>query len=145
MDLSSKGIAQTGAVIVGAAYLAGGVIGFFLTGFTDFVQDTDDNLLIFSINPFHNVVHLGIGAYLLIVSRVDRPTTEGALIGGGLVYLLAAFLGLTNNLQILSMEGAGEPDNVLHIVSGAAAFGLGLFSVALNASSERRGDPLEQR
>ncbi len=145
MDLSNKGFAQAGALVVGAVYAAVGVIGFFITGFGNFVQNTDDALLGFAINPFHNVVHLAVGVYLIIVSQVDRPVTEGALIGGGLVYLLATFLGFANSLQIISMNGAGELDNVLHLVSGSAALGLGLLSVARNKRSEAMGEPLNQR
>lgn len=145
MDLSNKGFAQAAALVVGAVYAAVGVIGFFVTGFGNFVQNTDDALLGFSINPFHNVVHLAVGVYLIIVSQVDRPVSEGALIGGGLVYLLATFLGFANSLQIISMNGAGESDNFLHLVSGSAALGIGLLSVARNKRSERMGEPLNQR
>jgi len=144
MDLSKKRFAQSGAIVVGAAYLAIGIIGFAVTGFGNFVQDTNYSLLGFDINPFHNVVHLAVGATLLIVAQFDRPSTEGALIGGGLVYLLAAFLGFTDHLQILSMQGAGNLDNLLHLVSGSAALGLGLVSISANADAERRGEPLEQ-
>jgi len=145
MDLSNKGFAQAGAVVVGAAYLVGGLIGFFVTGFGGFVQNTDDTLLTLDLNPFHNVFHVFVGAYLIIIAQFGRPATEGALIGGGAVYLVAVFLGLTNNLQILSMEGAGASDNLLHVVSGSAALALGLLSVSRNKRSERLGEPLQQR
>lgn len=144
MNLSNRGFAQTGAVIIGVVYLLLGLVGFAVTGFGDFVQNTNYTLLGFDLNPFHNVVHLTVGGFLLIIVRFGRPATEGALMGGGLVYLLAAFLGFANSLQILSMEGAGNLDNVLHLVSGSAAFGLGLLSASRNAPAERRGDPLEQ-
>lgn len=145
MNLSNKGFAQAGAVAVGAGYLVGGLIGFFVTGFGDFVQNTDDTLLTLDLNPFHNVFHVFVGAYLIIIAQFGRPATEGALIGGGAVYLVAVFLGLTNNLQILSMEGAGASDNVLHVVSGSAALAIGLLSVSRNKRSERLGEPLQQR
>ncbi len=145
MDLSNKGFAQVAAVVVGAGYLVGGLIGFFITGFDNFVQNTDYTLLSFDINPFHNVFHTFVGAYLIIISRFGRPATEGALIGGGAVYLVAVFLGLTDNLQILSMQGAGATDNFLHIVSGGTAVAVGLLSVSRNKRSEQLGEPLQQR
>ena len=145
MDLSNKGFAQAAAVIVGAGYLVGGLVGFFVTGFDNFVSDTDYTLLSLDINPFHNVFHVFVGAYLIIIAQFGRPATEGALIGGGAVYLVAVFLGLTDNLQILSMQGAGATDNILHTISGSAALGVGLLSVSRNARSERLGDPLQQR
>ena len=145
MDLSNKGFAQLGAVAVGAAYLVGGLVGFFVTGFGDFVQNTNDSLLTLELNPFHNVFHVFVGAYLIIIAQFGRPATEGALIGGGAVYLVAVFLGITENLDILSMQNIVTSDNVLHLISGSAALGLGLLSVSRNARSERLGDPLQQR
>lgn len=145
MDLSNKGFAQAGAVAVGAAYLVGGLIGFFVTGFGDFVQNTDKSLLTLEINPFHNVFHVFVGAYLIIIAQFGRPATEGALIGGGAVYLVAVFLGVTDNAEILSMDGVITSDNVLHLISGSAALGIGLVSVSRNARSERLGEPLQNR
>ena len=61
---------------------------------------------------------------------------EGALMGGGLLYLLAAFLGFFNQLQILSMNGVLIPDNFLHLVSGSAAFLIGLIGALTTGSGE---------
>jgi hypothetical protein len=145
MDLSNKGFAQAGAVVVGAAYLIGGLVGFFATGFDGFVQNGNDTLLTLELNPFHNIFHIFAGAFLIIIAQFGRPATEGALIGGGAVYLVALFLGVTGNLSILSMEGGITSDNVLHLITGTAALGLGLLSVARNAEADRLGSPLEQR
>ncbi|HEY1540319.1 MAG TPA: DUF4383 domain-containing protein [Solirubrobacteraceae bacterium] len=49
--------------LFGAAYVAIGVIGFFITGFGQFLQNTGDTLVGFSINPLHNLVHMTIGAF----------------------------------------------------------------------------------
>jgi hypothetical protein len=126
--MSGKSFAQQGALLIGAAYLAIGIAGFFVTGFDHFTADGTDKLLGFGINPFHNLVHLSIGAYLMLVARFENPVTEGALIGGGLVYLVAAFLGFGNHAQILSIHSSMAADNYLHLSSGVAALGLGLFS-----------------
>lgn len=145
MDLSNKGFAQAASVVVGAAYLIGGLVGFAATGFDDFVQNTNESLLTLELNPFHNVFHVFAGAFLIIIAQFGRPATEGALIGGGAVYLVAVFLGVTENLSILSMSSAVSSDNVLHLVSGGAALGVGLLSVARNREADRLGAPLEQR
>lgn len=137
MGTSQRSIAQIGAVIVGVAYLAIGVIGFAFTGFGNFVQDTGIGILGFDLNPFHNIIHLVVGGYLLFVSRLGRTITEGALIGGGLVYIVAAILGLSNHLQIISINSAGAPDNFLHIASGLAALLLGLISSLNNPETSR--------
>ncbi len=121
--------AQFGALVVGIVYLAVGLIGFAVTGFTGWVVDTREDLLSFDLNGFHNIVHLGIGAILIGVSLVREPAiTQGVLIGGGLVYVLAAALGFTGNLgELLSIDGTFASDNFLHLVSGSAAILLGLL------------------
>lgn len=142
MDLGKDGFAQAAAFAVGATYLLIGVIGFTVTGFGGFVQDGPDKLIGLDINPFHNVFHMATGAYLMLISQFGRAATEGALIGGGAVYIVAVFLGVTDNLQILSMNGVGNFDNVLHLASGVSAVGIGLASVAANRNVDQRGEPL---
>lgn len=130
MGSDTRNIAQLFAVVVGVAYLAIGVIGFAVTGFTGVVIDGPDALLGFDLNPFHNVVHLGVGLILLVTGLLSDPTiAQGALIGGGLVYLLAAVLGFLGGLEIISINDADElaPDNFLHLLSGAAALGAGIL------------------
>ncbi len=130
---------QLFALVVGVAYLAIGVIGFGVTGFEGWVHDTAEDLLGFDLNAFHNVVHLGVGA-LLVGSALprDRTITEGVLIGGGLVYVLAAFLGFTGDLDnLLSIDGTLASDNFLHLVSGVLALGAGLASVFLSVPEPR--------
>ena len=121
--------AQFAALAVGIVYLAVGLVGFAVTGFSGWVVDTREDLLSFDLNGFHNIVHLGVGAILIGVSLVREPTiTQGVLIGGGLVYLLAAVLGFTGNLNsLLSIDGTFASDNFLHLASGAAAVLVGLL------------------
>ena len=142
MGSSQRSFAQLGAAVVGVAYLAIGVIGFVVTGFGSFVQDTGDGILGFDLNPFHNVVHLTVGGYLLFVSMLNRAAAEGALIGGGAVYLVAAFLGFGNHLQIISISDVSAPDNYLHVASGLAAILIGLISSL--SGSERSRDTIQQ-
>lgn len=140
---SDFSLAQLGAVVVGVAYILAGVVGFAITGFGDYVQDTNDTLLGFDINPFHNTFHLVVGVYLLFAAAMGRVITEGALIGGGVTYLLAAFLGFDNRLQIISINDAFASDQFLHIASGATALLLGIFSTLTNRS-ERSDNPIQR-
>jgi hypothetical protein len=104
------------------------VIGFAVTGFTGVTTDGGDALVGFDLNVFHNVVHLAIGAGFLFVSRLSDPTiTQGVVIGGGLVYILAGLLGFLNELQILSIDTELAADNFLHLFSGVAAVTFGLI------------------
>ena len=119
--------AQVFALVAGAVYALVGVIGFAATGFDGITADGPDSLAGFDLNVFHNVVHLAIGLGFLVASRLDATLTQGIVIGGGLVYVLAALLGFLNELQILSINDEFAADNFLHLVSGSAAILFGLI------------------
>jgi hypothetical protein len=134
----SGNIAQPFALIVGVVYLAVGLVGFAVTGFTGVTTDGGDDLLGFDLNIFHNVVHAVIGLILIVVSQVDAAITQGVLIGGGLVYILAAGLGFLNELQILSINDELAADNFLHLASGLAAFAVGLIGAKQSSARMAR-------
>lgn len=127
---SGGGLARGGALLVGAGYLVAGLIGFIATGFTGFVADTEEQFLgFFDVNIFHNIVHLAIGAGLLLASRVrDVTVTQGVLIGVGLFYILAALLGFLDELQIISINWGLSFDNFFHLATGLLAFLLGVIA-----------------
>ena len=133
--------AQLFALVAGAVYTLVGLVGFVATGFDGVTANGPDDLLGFDLNIFHNVVHLGIGLGFLAASQLDATLCQGIVIGGGLVYILAALLGFLNELQILSIDDELAPDNFLHLVSGSAAVLFGLIGArqtdALVASRSR--------
>ena len=134
-----ENITQQFAFIVGAVYLAVGVIGFAVTGFTGITSDGGDSLVGFDLNVFHNVVHLAIGLGFLVVSRLrDTGIAQGVVIGGGLVYVLAGLLGFLNELQILSIDDELAADNFLHLFSGVAAVVFGLLGARQSDSYRAR-------
>ena len=142
--MGNSSLAQRVMPIIGAFYVLIGIVGFFITGFGNFIQNTDDALLGFSLNPFHNVVHLAIGAFLIIMSRQSTATAEGACLGVGLFYVTAFVIGVIgeSNLTIISMFGRGDLENVNHAVNGLLLLGLGLVSTgATEAQSRRTGIP----
>ncbi len=88
-------------------------------------HNTGDNLIIFEVNPLHNIVHLAIGA-LLLVSCKTVAAAKGSNTAVGAVYLLVGILGLfliDTSANILSLDGA---DNVLHFASAFVLLGVGL-------------------
>lgn len=109
---------QVFALAFGAVYLTVGVAGFVLTGFADFATNSSEALLIFEVNPFHNLIHVGVGAMALMAARAVPPSgTTGILLGIGLVYLLSAALGFAGYLEALSIDGFYAADNFLHLVT----------------------------
>jgi len=144
MDNSS--LAQRVMPLFGLLYVAIGLIGFIATGFGSFLQNTDDYILLsgLSVNPFHNVVHLAIGGFLLIMSRQGTSTAEGACMGVGTFYVAAFVIGVVGatNLTIIGMEGRGDLENFNHLINGVLLLGIGLVSsMATEAQAKRRGIP----
>ncbi|HWC27321.1 MAG TPA: DUF4383 domain-containing protein [Solirubrobacteraceae bacterium] len=130
------------AVVVGLVYVALGIGGFAITGWdTHWTVNTNDDLLGIGLNPFHNIVHVGIGALLLIMGvQKNTPAAEGALMGGGLTYIVVFVIGVTasDNLTILSIDGPGDVGNFFHLVSGVVALAVGLLSSAATASQMKK-------
>jgi hypothetical protein len=129
--MQGQSLAQRIGPLFGALYVGIGVAGFFVTGFGNFLQNTDDALLGFSINPMHNLVHLAIGLFLIVMStRPSVPVAEGAVMGVGLFYVVAFVIGsiAPDNLTIISMSGYTDLENYNHLVNGVALLTLGLLS-----------------
>lgn len=131
--MQGQSLAQRIGPLFGALYVGIGIVGFFVTGFDNFVQNTDEALFGFAINPMHNLVHLAIGAFLIIMStRRSMPAAEGAIMGVGLFYVVAFVIGSISkdNLTIISMYGYTDLENYNHLVNGVALLSLGLISSA---------------
>ena len=140
--MPNKSLAAGASLLIGASYVAVGIVGFFITGFDAFLRDTGETLLFgfASINPMHNVVHILIGAFLIVMTRFSTPTNEGALMGVGLFYIVAFVIGVTapDNLTIIAMNGAGDGENLVHIVTGVTALTAGLVSVGQSEAAAKR-------
>lgn len=128
MAARAKSPVQLYALVGGAVYLLVGIVGFFVTGLTGWATNTDEAIFGFDLNVFHNVVHAGAGAALLLVSRIDDlDLAAGVTIGVGLVLLLAGVLGFAGFMDdLLSIEPALAPDNFLHVITGGLAVALGV-------------------
>ncbi|MFF1828102.1 DUF4383 domain-containing protein [Paenarthrobacter sp. NPDC058040] len=125
------------ATIFGAVYLLVGVLGFFVTAGTGFFATEGATLIIFAVNPLHNVIHLAIGAALLYagLNSVTLSKTVNTTVGG--VYLLVGILGLFlvgSSLNIIALNGA---DNVLHLASAVVLLGVALSQDKVAAATAR--------
>jgi hypothetical protein len=114
------------ATVFGAVYLLVGLLGFFVTSGTGFFATKGATLIIFDVNPLHNIIHLAIGAALLYsgMNGVTAAKSVNTTIGG--VYLLVGILGLFlvgTSLNIIALNGA---DNVLHLASAVLLLGVAL-------------------
>lgn len=118
-----KAISQYLALVVGLAFTAAGVAGFFVTGFDDFfARNTDQFLLGLEINPAHNVVHLALGLLgLALWWTLAGARTYGAVlfVGYAAAFVYGLFAVDRPDINLLSMNTA---DNWFHL--GSALTGL---------------------
>ena len=125
---------QSFSLIAGSIYVVGGIIGFFITGFSNITEVTNHALFgIFMVNPFHNIVHIALGAFWLLAAFALTPAgTEGMNIAIGGIYLLATVLGWLGLFSLLPIPSGASGDNFLHLITALATFifGCGLFRVA---------------
>ena len=126
-------LAQRFAQIFGLVYLLVGILGFIPPLLTQggvpgpVIGPFVGSLLgLFAVNWLHNIAHLAIGAAGLASYRSPAGARSYA-IGVGVLYLLLFVIGLIlpTVFGLLPLNG---PDNILHLVSGAAALAIGLAS-----------------
>ena len=132
-----KTVPEILALAFGVVYLLVGIVGFFVTGFSDFfAHDTGKNLLFFEINGMHNVVHIVIGVAGLLLGRtLAGARTYGWLLavgyGAAFVYGL---LAIGKDWDFLSINAA---DNVLHIATALVGLVIALLPVRTAVDSHR--------
>src|SRR3954471_23716988 len=127
--------AQRFALLFGVVYVAVAVAGFAVTGFHDFTGMHHDTLLIFSVNPAHNVIHFALGLAWLAAAPRHRPAKAVNLVIG-VVLGLVTVLGLFDGMGILGMSGLADPDNFLHLATATLALYFGSLAAGVPAGSE---------
>src|SRR5438874_2256047 len=80
-------------------------IAWFITGFSNITEVTNHALFgILMVNPFHNVVHLALGAFWLLAAFALTPAgTEGMNIAICGICLLTTVLGWLGLFSLLSI------------------------------------------
>lgn len=115
--------ARTFSYVFGAVYLIIGVVGFAVTGFNDFAAPEGELLLLFELNPLHNIVHLLIGIALLAAAGAGEVTSRQITLLVGAVYAIVGVLGffITGN-DTLNILALNVWDNLLHVGTAIIAF-----------------------
>ena len=116
--------AQRFAAVFGLVYLLVAVAGFALTGFSDFAGHLHHTLLIFAVNPLHNVVHLVL-AVVWLAAAPRHQTARLANLVLGVVLGLVTVLGFVGVTDMLGMSGFADPDNFLHLATATLALYFG--------------------
>jgi hypothetical protein len=134
-DAAERSPAQLFCLVVGATLVLVGLLGFIAEPKFDVAGGGDggaldgENLIIFEVNGWHNVVHLASGLFLLAVMRRASSAKTGALAFGA-IYGVVTVIGLVDGKDVLGLFPVNPADNVLHILLTAAALGAGLASRA---------------
>ena len=113
------------AVIFGAVYLLVALLGFLVTGGVDFAGTEGTLLLgIFEVNWLHNIVHLLIGAALLIagLSSVSAAKSVNGIVGA--VYLLVGIVGFFIENTAANILALNTADHFLHLASAVVLLGV---------------------
>jgi hypothetical protein len=109
------------ALSFGVVFLLIGILGFILA------PDEGDKLFgLFQVNLLHNIVHLAVGALLLVSSSTHVRAKQMNLIIG-IVYGLVAILGLADILidQPKGLLDANNADDFLHLATAVLALYFG--------------------
>ena len=115
---------QVFSLVFGIVYVLAGLAGFLVTGFRGFAESTGQTLIVFGLNPLHNIVHILIGAAWIVASRSESSSRNVSL-ALGLALGLVAVLGFVGALRFLAIESLADPDNFLHLVTAALALYFG--------------------
>jgi hypothetical protein len=127
--MNDRTLAQTLALVFGAAFLAAGILGFIpgITSNYDELSfagtDSDAELLgIFEVSILHNIVHILFGVGILMAR-----THEGALnylLGAGVIYsvlfVYGLFVGSNSDANFVPINNA---DDWLHLVLALGLLG----------------------
>lgn len=123
------------ALAFGIVYLVVGLVGFAVTGFDNFAAETNEKLIVFAINPLHNIAHIGVGA-LLLVGSGRHETAKSVNLMVGIVYLLLAILGFAGVL-VEDLLNVNQADNFLHIGTAALALYFGTAGAEMRTGAAR--------
>ena len=131
VDKRDRTLAQWFCLIVGAVLVLAGLFGFLADSAFDTANGSDslngDTLLGLEVNGWHNLVHLGSGAFLLAMAGRHATARTAALAFGG-IYAVVTVIGLVDGHDILGLLPVNAADNVLHAVLTVAALAAALSS-----------------
>ena len=129
---------KSGAIF-GIIFIIVGILGFFsnpLIGPTGF----------FAADAMHSVIHLILGAALLIAAR-SEPGSRKTILTVSVIYLILSIAGFfqfgaaNDSGKLLGMALANSADNWLHLVLAAA---LGFSAIVLGAKPEAPLKPVHR-
>jgi hypothetical protein len=115
-------------LLVGGVLVIAGIIGFFYEASfaTGDSLRTKDVFGVLSVNGWHNIVHIAIGAVLLLAAN---SAARAAALGVGVLYIVLCVLGfiatgdggiafVAKDDVLIKLVPVNNEDNVLHLILG---------------------------
>jgi hypothetical protein len=132
----ARTLAQTFCLVTGIVLVVVGVIGFFVNStFTAGPGVSGEELILFEVNGWHNVVHLAKGAFLVVMAASARTAITGAL-AFGVLYVVVTIYGFIDGDDFLTIP-INLADNFLHLALALLAIAVGLSAGGLGGAAAR--------
>ena len=126
-----RSLAQLFCLVTGIVLVLVGILGFFVNSmFNSGPGVSGDELIIFEVNGWHNIVHLATGAFLLFMAASARTAILGALIFG-VLYVVVTLYGFIDGDDVLTIVPINTADNFLHLALAIVAIAVGLAAGGL--------------
>ena len=114
-----------------------GIVGFIVDSSFDTGSGVQgDELIVFEVNGWHNLVHIASGAVGLALAR-SRPGARAFALGFGAVYLAVTIWGFVDGNSVLALLPVNTADNFLHLAIALLGLGAGLASSPAPAGPPR--------
>lgn len=128
-DDYGKTPAQIYSLVFGVTLLVAGIAGFFAdSSFGDLGSNVQgDDLIVFEVNGWHNLVHIASGALGLALMGTAAGARLYAL-GFGAVYLAVTIWGFIDGNDVLGLLPVNAADNWLHVAIAVTGILAGLAS-----------------
>jgi len=115
------------ALVIGGCYLAIGALGFIVTSSVPFTDPIGSLLVgVVALNSLQNVVHLALGAALLVAALAGRTAARVATRVVGTILLLLGIAGLFLASRDYNVFAVNAAANLLHFASAATLLAVGL-------------------
>ena len=126
INVNTRSVNRLVGFAFGAVYLLVGLVGFAITSGVGFAHTHGKDLIIFELNPLHNIVHVAIGLLVGLAAYRGVATAAAAntLVGG--VYLAVGVVGLFLTDSAANILAVNHPDNALHLATALVLLGAGL-------------------
>lgn len=127
-DAGRSEAARSAMAVVGVTFVLLGILGFAVSGFDGFALPKGDDLVIFSVNPLQNLIHLVLGMGMLRLAARGSKAVLGAAIPAAFVFvsvsvLVAVLRAVSPEFNFLAGNSA---TSVLHLVAAAVLAGAAL-------------------